>query len=267
MAKGVKKTKGYFSEIDINEEDGEFIKRFDRRKIEKSNLVKETPDEVFEEEVSSIRKLNEINQELVQTPEIIKTDKKNLVIKQKYFKGTNFYAYLIKNCNKLYFKEKKLKRIFEAFGKFLGELHEKNIYGYNKEGTPLTQLHGDLSSHNLMFTKKGKLFVYDPSTKNGSVYKDVAKFLINLYLINPFIAPLLYKKGLAELKDEFLRGYEKKTSFKIERNILRKRVLVQMGNERNRRLSDNMIYKIKKKIMGYQNKKIFRSIKKGKIKI
>ena len=182
----MKKFKGYVTDLVIDKDRNIFIKKFDENKVKKISRTNKPGLELMKEEVSSIKKLNNIKNPYVITPRLIEVDEENLVIKQKYVEGKKYYAYLLKNCNKFYFN-KDLKKSFYEFGKFLGEFHRKNKYGEDKEKNPLCYLHGDLNSKNLIFVKGNKLFVFDPNFKNGSIYLELTRFLTNFYLINPLI--------------------------------------------------------------------------------
>lgn len=257
----MKKAKGYYTNLYFDYDNQIFIKQFNKENIIKFHSVIKKPKKLFQLEVNAIKKLIKIKNKYILTPQIIETDNKNLIIKQKLINGIKFYRFLIKNCNKFYF-DKKLKKLFFEFGKFLSEFHLKNIYNKKEK---LAHLHGDLNNKNLMFTKKGKLFVFDPGHLNGSIYIDLSKFILNLIEPNPILKIILSKKGLNELKESFLKGYE--TNIKIDRKILKEYILKKIQKEKNHKLSNKFSYKLKKSIMNYQYKRLYKKIEKGEINI
>ena len=254
-----KKTKGYATELSIDKENKSFTKKFDETKIKNIVGTDKSISKILQEEVDSIKKLNKVKNPYIITPEILEVNEKKHYFKQRYIEGDHFYKHLIKNCNKLYFN-KKLINTFYEFGKFLGKFHKKYEYRKDKENIPHSHLHGDLNSKNIMFVKKNKIFVFDPLTPKGTIYIDITKFIMNIYLINPFIKLFLSKKGLNELKNIFLKGYEEK-GFKLDKKKLKKELLERIDKRTKTYIKgQGLSYKIRKKLSDWEAKKVHKKI-------
>lgn len=222
------------------------------------NYQNKSSMKIFKNEINSVKRLAKVKNNYVQTPVIISVNEKKLEWSQKFFKGVSFYKYLIRNCNFFYFNKLLVKQFYE-FGKFLGEFHNSNFIKIEKN-RPISEIHGDFSSHNIMFLQDNKLFIYDPGLSQRSVYDDLSKFLLNLKFINPIYSIFLSNKGLKKLEKSFLKGYQEKiTKFKLDENLLKQEMLNQLYLERNYH-SNKLPYKIKKYLMNLYNKRVYKKI-------
>ncbi len=241
-----------------------FIKIFKFRKDLNYHYWKFSVKTRFNEEINKINLLNSIKNKHIITPKIVAKDDQNLIMIQKYFKGEKFYSNLIKNCNKFYFN-KNLEKVFFEFGKFLANFHQKYFYKL-KNGEPLTQLHGDLASKNIMFLNNNKIFLFDPNRIKGSVYLDLARFFINFHPFNFILNFIVSEKGLKKIKKSFYKGYRQHFKFSIKSEILKK-YIINLLIEAKKYIVSDFPYKLKRMIINSYINYLIKRVKNDKIKI
>jgi tRNA A-37 threonylcarbamoyl transferase component Bud32 len=246
--------KGYLGEIYINKKDNLVLKKYFFRDL--IQYPKHLTDirEIFRNELTIVKKLNNIKSNNVFTPRIISIDEKNLQWEQEYFKGVSFYTFLKKHIS-IFSKKSSLSILFEEFGIFLAKFHNNNLLDKKK-----VLLHGDLSSHNIMFVDS-KIFIFDPGLKKDSIYVDISKFLLNLYKINPQHI-ILSSKKLSNLRESFIKGYFSESHFEFNKRELSKFILKEI-QQKKITVSRNLIYLIKKYILNFFYAQLEKKIQKG----
>lgn len=214
--------------------------------------------EVFRNELSRVEKLQQIDNQLVCTPDILHVDEEELSWKQTYREGRSFYEGLIKGSHSVH---QDMETTLYSFGVFLAKFH--NRFGKSADHV---HLHGDLSAHNMMFLGDGRLFVYDPGIIDGPIYVDIAKFLNNFHLINPLLLLRISREHLDRLKDAFLRGYKETTEFSFNCGKLKSAVLKDLEDRRHQH-KNSILYRLRLYIMNYLNRRVYQQIKRGKINL
>lgn len=188
-------------------------------------------------EADAIEKLSSVFSEHIKILDIVA--KIDNVIIVRYERGIKFYPGIISGL-----KNKKSEQILFEFGSYLSLFHNKYFKGYDSDKNPMTFLHGDISSKNILFLKNGNLFLFDPRGVIGNIYDELAEFIFNFYPMN-FFYEIKIKKTKNKLIKSFLRGYESFSKIEIEEDKLNKSMIKIISQEK-RYLSKKISYVIKK---------------------
>jgi len=246
--------KGYISKIYlIGYMNKKFLKKYFIKRTNSTVYKNINIENIFENEIRRIIFLNSVNVKDIITPRIININRARLWYSQEYYDLIPFNTYMILNSN-LFFTNKNIFHLFEQLGRYLAKLHNN----------PKGMIHGDLNRKNMLFIKD-KIFICDPSSLDNQMYNkpylDLFRVINNIYSYNLFVRVLICNKDKIILS--FLRGYFSGANIKLNKDILKKR-LIEHINEIDVLMSKGLIGYIKFYIIHILNKLFTYNIKNNK---
>ena len=206
-----------------------FIKEYpEERSLRKKNATQNnfvTSELALQRELETIERLNAVQLKGVITPKIVSYKLDPPLLIQEYVESMGFYRHLINSRNRIH-SDRAIESQFYIIGQYLAEFHNLFFEGHNRDGDPVSYVHGDLNNKNIRFTKD-EVFIFDPAAKilKDIVYRDISRFILLFYPFNYLLNIALPRKGLLSLKASFIGGYTQNTDFRIRPSRIRENIL------------------------------------------